>query len=39
MIPWEFWLEPVAFGVVCLVVSRVAAAIVDVVWERIRKKS
>lgn len=39
MIPWESWLGPVAAGLVGLVVSRIAAAIVDVVWERISKKS
>jgi len=39
MIPSEYWLEPVAAGLVGLVVSRIAAVIVDVVWERISKKS
>lgn len=39
MIPWEYWFGPVTAGLVGLVVSRIAAVIVDAVWERISKKS
>lgn len=39
MIQWEYWLGPVTAAFVCWAVGRVGAVIVDVVWDRMSKKS